>query len=289
MRKGLYLVLSLLVALSLGIVFIHCSDDDGCKCPTETDECCTECPCPDGQICENGTCVPDPCCPDAPAGEYHVWVSGMTIDMTTQLPAAAAVAAISPMDALTEENPTKLAEEETGADGAYKTDCFDVTEVALGVVMMTDDIGWDGAAGTYFPTGSGAKGWDTNAEKECAENTKSWLVPTTLVQQLDAATSVDSAGFGFIMGLVVNATTGSPVEGAVLKKGDGSDLVEVIYPTATGFDGTATAATGLFVLPHTNFAAGITEIVAEKTGMTFGAEKAAPKEGFCYFVYIIGQ
>lgn len=325
MKKGLYLILSALVVLSLGTVFLHCGDDDepttckpeeeccevdptcpitGWTCDTENnicvdpcdpDKCCEEDPtCDTGTRCDFATGDCGDCCADAPAGEYHIWVSGMTIDMTTQMPAAAAVAAISPMEALMETDPTKLAEATTGADGLYKTACFDVTEVALGAVMMTDDIGWDGTGGTFFPTGSGAKGWEKNSEKYCAEETKTWLVPNTMVGGLDAATSVDSAGFGFVMGLVVDVSTGSPVpvEGAVLKKVDGAnivDLVEVIYPTATGFDGTATAATGMFVLPHTNFAGGITEIVAEKTGLTFGAESAAPKAGFCYFVYIMGM
>lgn len=292
MKKGLYLVLSLLLTLSLGIAVIHCGDDGDNECTCEGGaECCEECP-----ACATGRCdfsdnTCKDCCADAPAGEYHIWVSGMTIDMTTQQPVAAAVAAISPMDALTSDDPTKLAEKQTGADGVYKTDCFDVTEVALGVVMMTDDIGWDGNGGTYFPTGSGAKGWDTNAEKFCAEGAKSWLVPNTLVAGLDTDTSVDSAGYGFVMGFVINGTTGGQVEGAVIKKGDGTDLTEVIYPNATftAFDGTATSATGIFILPHPNFALGITEINAEKAGMTFGAEKAAPKAGFCYFVYIIGQ
>lgn len=293
MRKGLYLVLSLVMVFSLGAAFLHCGDDDDgpCECPVATDECCTECPECDTGRCDFSDNTCKDCCADAPEGEYHIWISGITLDMTTQQPVAAAAAAISPMDALTSDDPTKLAEVETDATGAYKTDCFDVTEVALGAVIMTDDIGWDGNAGTYFPTGSGAKGWDTNAEKFCAEDVKSWLVPNALVAGLDAATSVDSAGYGFVMGFVINGTTGGQVEGAVIKKGDGTDLVEVIYPNATftAFDGTATSANGIFILPHTNFAGGITEVVAEKTGMTFGAEKAAPKAGFCYFVYIIGQ
>jgi hypothetical protein len=286
------LVLSLVMVFSLGAVLVHCGDDD------PVDKCGDlEC-CEDDMACDTGRCdlsdnTCKDCCADAPAGEYHIWVSGMTIDMTTQQPAAAAAAAISPMDALTNPDPTKLAEVTTGADGLYKTDCFDVTTVALGAVMMTDDIGWDGAAGTYFPTGSGAKGWDNNSEKFCAEEVKTWLVPSALVAGLDAATSVDSAGFGFVMGLVVDVSTGTPVpvDGAVIKKGDGTDLVEVIYPNATltDFSGTATSATGMYILPHTIFATGITEIVAEKTGLTFGAEQAAPKAGFCYFVYIMGQ
>ena len=121
MKKGMYLVLSLLVALSLGMVFTHCGDDEGdpkcetgqeccaavptcpiagwtcntttntCEDPCDTDKCCEEDPtCETGTRCNfaDGTC--GDCCADAPAGELHIWVSGMTIDMTTQLPVAMA-------------------------------------------------------------------------------------------------------------------------------------------------------------------------------------------------------
>ena len=287
MKKGLYLVLSLVVVFSLGAVFLHCGDDDPVdKC--DPLECCEEDPeCEAGTRCNfaDGTC--GDCCADAPAGEYHIWVSGMVLDMTTQQGIAAAVAAISPMDALKELDPEKLTDQVTGADGLFKTDCFDVTEVALGMVMMSDDVGWDGIAGTYFPSGSGAKGWDKNSEKYCAEAAKVFTVPNTIVAALDGYTNVDSAGFGFVIGFVVDSTF-TPVADAVIKKGDGTDLVEVVYPAAdfSAFDLTATSATGIYVLPHTNFAAGITEITAEKTGMTFAVEKAAPKAGFAYFVFI---
>ena len=290
MKKGLYLILSLLVVFSLGAVFLHCGDDNGNGgCPDDA-ECCEEYP-----DCETGRCdfansVCGDCCADAPAGEYHIWVSGMVLDMTTQQGIAAAVAAISPMDALKELDPEKLTDQVTGADGLFKTDCFDVTGVALGMVMMSDDVGWDGIAGTYFPSGSGVKGWDKNSEKYCAEAAKVFTVPNTIVAALDGYTNVDSAGFGFVMGFVVDASF-SQIEGAVVKSGDGTDLVEVIYPNAdfTAFDGTATAATGIFILPHTSFPAGLADITAEKAGMTFELTKAAPKKGFCYFAIIEGE
>jgi hypothetical protein len=322
MRKGLYLVLSLLVVFSLGAVFLHCGDDNGepteceegqeccevdptcpiagwtcntttntCEDPCETDKCCEEDPtCDTGTRCDFATGDCGDCCADAPAGEYHIWVSGMVMDMTTQQGFAAAVAAISPMEALTVADPTKLSDQVASAGGLFQTVCFDVTEVALGIVIMSDDDGWDGIGGTYFPTGTPVKGWDKNSEKYCAEETKVFAVPNTLVAGLDAATSVDSAGFGFVMGFVVDATF-SMVEGAVIKNADGTDLVEVIYPNATmtAFDGTATSANGIFILPHTNFAAGITDITAEKTGVTFGEATVAPKAGFCTFTYIAAE
>lgn len=318
MKKGMYLVLSLLVALSLGMVFTHCGDDDPVTCPEGaeccealpdcpiagwtcntttntcddpcTGECCEEDPtCGTGTRCnfEDGTC--GDCCADAPAGELHIWASGMTIDMTTQAPVAMAVAAIAPMDALLVADPEKLTDQVTGADGLFKTDCFDVTTVAMGAVMMSDDIGWDGAGGTYFPAGSGAKGWDTNAERYCVEDVKVFGVPNTLVGGLDAATSVDSTE-GFVMGFVVDATF-TPIDGAVVKNLGTTDVVEVIYPNATmtAFDGTATSANGIFILPHTSFPTGLTDITAEKTGMTFESTPAAPKDNFCYFAIITGE
>jgi hypothetical protein len=69
---------------------------------------------------------------------------------------------------------------------------------------------------------------------------------------------------------------------------DGTALTEVIYPAAdfSAFDGTATSANGIFILPHTNFAAGIIEITAKKDGSTFDSSQAAPKAGFCYTCYV---
>lgn len=320
MRKSLYLVLSVLVVFSLGSVFLHCGDDDGektcaegeeccaavptcpiagwtcdtennvCVDPCETDKCCEDDPtCDTGTRCDFSTGDCGDCCADAPAGEYHIWVSGMTLDMTTQQPVAMAVAAISPMDALTNLDPDKLTDQTTGADGLFKTDCFDVTMVGLGAVMMSDDAGWDGAEGTYFPSGSGAKGWDGNNEKYCAEEVKVFGVPNTLVAGLEALTSVVAAD-GFVMGFVVDATF-TPIDGATVKNLGTTDTVEIIYPNATfsDFSGTATSANGIFIMPKTSFPTGLTDITAEKTGVTFGTAKAAPKANFCYFAIITSE
>ncbi len=292
MRKSLYLVLSLLVVFSLGAVFLHCGDDgDGpCECP-EGQECCTECgneTCPDGERCDfmNNEC--GDCCADLwTKTSVHIWVSGKVLDLTTQQGVKASLTPISPMDALTEPEPEHLADTLSGDDGTFKTDCFDVTEVTLGCVVLSDDENFDGTGGTYFPSGSGVAPWGADLnEKYCVEEAKVFAVPNTLVAALDQYTSVDSANGGFVMGFVVDASY-TPVAGAVVTKGDGTALAEVVYPNATftDFSGTETSATGIYVLPHTNFS-GLGEITAEKTGMTFGKEQAAPKPGFCYFTYI---
>jgi hypothetical protein len=232
-------------------------------------------------------CEVDDCCPGAPPGEYHIDLSGTAVDITTQQGVRVGIALISPMDALTNPNPTHLDSLVSGTDGSFQSDCVDVTDVALGCVILVDDQIFDGTAGTYFPTGTPVIGWNTNADKVCADDVKAFAIPNTLVAILDSSTSVDSASYGFVMGIVVDASY-DPVAGAVIMQGDGNDLGEVIYPNATftSFDGTTTSATGIFVLPHTNFTVGILAITAEKTGMTFDAIYAAPKAGFCYFALI---
>jgi hypothetical protein len=202
----------------------------------------------------------------------------------------AALQPVSPMDALTDPACPCIGCDnwwESDENGYFEIPCQDVTEVALGYIVVTDDLDPDGARGGYFPTGVGVCWWDRNDEKRCVYDARAFAVPNTLVSAVDATTSVDSANYGMVIGIVVDASFNT-VEGAVVKMGDGSDLVEVIYPDAsfTAFDKTATSKHGAFILPHTNFAAGIKEITAEKDGMTFGTEHAAPKPGFCYFVVI---
>jgi hypothetical protein len=296
MKKGLYLVLSLLVVFSLGVVFLHCGDDDGeCTCP-DGEECCAKCKdktCPDGEVCwVGGNECTAPCCPgqmDPDKQEYFISVAGKVIDLTTQQPVdGIGVAPIAPMDALLPGDPTHLDDQVTGADGTFQTECFDVKTVALGCVMLADDEGTD-----YFPTGTGVKAWDENADKWCVFDAMVFAIPNTLVAGLDMLPNIDSASEGFVMGFVVDST-GSMVEGAVIKKvddeGTTSDLTSAYYPIMSDppdlTTGTATSAAGIFVLPGENFNNVITKITAEKTGHTFAVEQASNKAGFCYFTPI---
>jgi hypothetical protein len=214
-------------------------------------------------------------------------VAGQVRD-TTGTGVAVALAAIAPMQALAPGDPTKLAETTSDASGVFALDCFDVTNVALGAVVMADDTGWDGGAGSYFPTGTGVIGWSSNSEKVCVDTAAVFVVTTQMVAGFDQLPNIDSASEGFVMGMVVSAA-GAPVEGAVIKKGDGSDVDSVYYPNANFTDlttGTATANHGIYVLPAANFSAGIASITAQKTGMTFDAMQAAAKPGFCFFAMI---
>jgi len=256
-------------------------------CPGCASEKICDPPCQEWEECIDGTCTPPPCCPDAPADEIHISVSGRALDITTGQGVSVAVEPMLPDYPSPPPNPPPPVRSDE--NGNFETDCFNVTNVALGVLLMTDDYPPDNGDGAYFPAISGAAGWDTNVEKVCIYDAKVYTVPNTLVAALDADTSVDSHNYGFVIGRVVDSS-GDPVAGAVITKGDGTNLVEVIYPDAslTTFDGTVTSESGIFVLPHTNFAGGITEVVAEKDGMPFGAEKAAPKAGCTYVVYILG-
>jgi hypothetical protein len=315
MKKTLTVGLSILVALSMGLAFIHCgSSEESCEggaeccaakpCATGTcengtcvegcsgnDVCCDAVPCPTGEKCLGGQCTD--CCVDTEAGKYFVDISGMVVDISTGAGAeGVGVAAISPMEALTSPTPTLYSATTTSAGGAFALDCFDVTSIALGAVVITDDAAWDGTAGTLYPTGTGVAGWDSNAEKVCTEGAAAMAVPAAIVGLIGQLPDIDPDTTGFVMGLVVDAT-GAKVDGAVIKIQDASanwvDPVGVYYPNAdlsNLTDGTETSVNGMYILPATNFTAGITKITAEKTGSTFSEQQAAPKGGFVYFVMI---
>jgi hypothetical protein len=294
MKKVIMLAVVMLAALAIGIVFIQCGSSDDTKCPDKCGadlECCAACPCATGTCNTDGVCEVSDCCPNAAQGKIEIDIAGKVMDASTQQGVALAVAAISPTEALTTNTPTLLATAVSGADGMFALDCFDVTNVALGAVILADDNPMDGALGTYFPTGTGVAGWNTNAEKVCVSGAAALAVPNTVVDGLDMLPDIDSAADGFVMGMVVSSA-GAPVEGAVIKKTEDNgatwvDLDKVYYPNATFTDmsGTATSTAGVYVLPASNFTA-ITTIHAEKTGMTFDDAMVAATGGFCFFAMI---
>ncbi|MBW1806856.1 MAG: hypothetical protein JRJ87_01595 [Deltaproteobacteria bacterium] len=315
MKKTLTVGLSLLVALSLGLAFINCGSSEA-TCEGGA-ECCTEVPCPTGQECQSGTCVvvceggveccdavPCPtgekclggactdCCVDTEAGKYFVDITGMVVDISTGAGAeGVGVAAISPMEALTSSDPTLYSATTTGAGGAFALACFDVTSIALGAVVITDDPAWDGVDGTLYPTGTGVVGWLENSEKVCTSGAAAMAVPAAMVAAIGQLSDIDPDADGFVMGMVVDANS-DKVAGAVIKiqdqSGNWNEPTSVYYPNATFTDlttGTETSANGMFILPALNFG-GITVINAEKTGMTFSSQQAAPKGGFVFFQMI---
>ena len=90
------------------------------------------------------------------------------------------------------------------------------------------------------------------------------------------------------MYLCVVDAAGDMVSGATITLADGGALTKVYYPSHDFQDlttGTETSISGIFVLPASNFT-GITDITAQKAGMTFEPMKADTKGVMCYFVPI---
>jgi len=305
MRK----VLAILMALALGLTLAYCGDDgddDGCPdnaeccaakpCTTGTcingacvedpcpnDECCAGKDCPTGETCDNGTCVAEATCCDGQTN-YGFIAGPIAMFPPDGTMAQVSYAVVSAMDALTNPNPTHILEGSTGADGLYQTACFDMTNYSLALMILSDDAGYDGAAGTFFPTYSGVMEITTNDDRTCVpEAPASWALPVALVTQLSAVPPLANiATDGFAIVFIVDANE-QPVAGAVLKKfgNPPTDLANAIYPAAdfSAFDGTETSANGIVIVPGPM---GLTNVVAEKTGMTWEEGPIGAVEGFCF-------
>jgi hypothetical protein len=279
MKKLLIVVLALsLVGLAVG-----CGDDgDECTAGTLNCACLTGDTCTGALVCNTTTakCEEASCCTNA-----MVHVNGVVKNPTTQQGVAVAVGPIAPMEFILGTATAPINQTTSAADGTFSTDCFDASDIAMGMVVLADDTGFDGVGGTYFPTGTGVKAWgNAAADKVCIEDAAAFVMPNTFVTALGAIPGFDAAGNGFAFGFVVTAA-GAPVDGAVIKKADLTDLAGVVYPNAdfTDFSGTATSANGAYLildLPS------VTPILPVKTGLTFraGGYSAATLAGFCYFL-----
>jgi hypothetical protein len=276
-----------------GVCIEYCEPDCSGKCCGD-DGCGNECQdtCLPPATCNTTTCQcegdPD-CCPDAPQGEFHIEISGHTKNVLGSSQDTVGVAAVSPMEFLTVANPTRLAETTTAMnDGEFTLGCFDVTDVALGIVVMADDTEWDGGAGDYFPTGTAVVDWETNEDKVCLEHADVFVLNALAVAFFDNLPDIDSAADGFVMGMVVD-TAGNPVAGATIEKADGSGMDSVYYPSVDFADmesGSSTSNNGIFILPALNFTTGIVHLTGDKSGMNFDTTTAASKPGSCFFVLI---
>ena len=263
-----------LFAITLSMLaFTACDDSDDNTTDTTSDS----------------TDLASSCCPNAPEGAIHISANGQVINLATQQGAQVDLTPIEPQAALAPGDPTHLGDTSTDAQGAFNIDCLDVTNIALGLVVLTDDPGFDGGQGDFFPTGTGIKAWKTNEEKTCVEGAMAIALPNTMVAALDQLPNIDSINEGFVMGMVVDDAQ-APVEGATITAGDGSDLsAGAYYPNADFSDltsGTATSPNGLFLLPAANFPQGVASITANKEGHTFEIAQAAAKPEFCYFSVI---
>jgi hypothetical protein len=206
-----------------------------------------------------------------------------------------ALAPVAAMDALTNPTPNHLTEAVSDENGMYTTDCVDLTMQSLGILILSDDAGFDGTGGNFYPTYSGVLSIESNEDKTCVDAPTIFGVPNAFVTGLTAVpplANITTDGLGIV--LITDAAT-NPVEGAVLKKSDpdGSNPVDlpnnaVIYPNAdfSAFDGTATAAHGIVLVAGPM---GLDYVIPIKDGMTWGAEPMAIVAGFCLTRPILAQ
>jgi hypothetical protein len=229
-------------------------------------------------------------CPADDATHIYINVAGQVQHLAGGDASGLYVAAISPLDALTNPTPTPIGTSTTGTGGVFAMDCINVKNVALGLVILVDDDPEDGVDGTFFPTGTGVKGWDTDVEKVDVLDATPFAVPNTVIAGLEAGTSIDPDAIGVVMGLILDGTAHTPIDEAVVTRADGTDA-PVVYPTADFMgletDGN-TSANGSYVF-DIDTALTLSNFTAEATGYTFGEHQAASKAGFCYFMIITSE
>jgi hypothetical protein len=228
-----------------------------------------------------------PACPaDDPPTHVYIDVDGtvVSLDHVTSVDGILA-SAISPVAALAPGDPPHLAEDTVGADGAFAFDCLDVGEVAFGLVVLTDD---SGATDTFYPTGTGVKGWLNPADKTDVTNATVIATPNTAAAGLETLAGMDFDATGVAMGLVIDQTTGNPIDGAEVVRTP-SGTLNVVYLNAD-MDGLETdgntSTSGMFII--TDSLTSIINITVNASGYTFVSGQAATKAGFIYFIIMAG-
>ncbi|MBI5486234.1 MAG: hypothetical protein HY905_02760 [Deltaproteobacteria bacterium] len=195
------------------------------------------------------------------------------------------LAAADPISALV-GTPTILATTTTNADGTWHMDCVDVTDVAIGLIVMADDDPADGVAGDFFPTLTGVTAWDTEGYADKLE-APVFALTNTLSGGIAALTGIDPEGDGIVMGIVVDGTH-APLAGATIERSGAGTPLTFAYPTAdfTGLmDPAATSASGIWVM--TDVLTGLTNVTATLAPHTFDIHPAANVAGNCYFLPFI--
>jgi hypothetical protein len=230
-----------------------------------------------------------PCPDDSPPTHIYIDVAGLvrSLDGTTAVGGTIAVG-ISPLDALTNPTPTPLATSAVDADGAFGWECMDAGPVTLGLVILHDDA--PEATDNFYPTGTGVAAWASATDKVDLPDAAVFGVSNTLLGVIEAATSVDADTNGLAMGVIVNGTTGVPVDAATISRSGGT-AIDVFYPNAT-FTGAEsdgnTSANGVFIITEP-IPTLIADLTATATDLTFGEHQAATKGGFIYFLVIAGE
>lgn len=237
-------------------------------------------------------------------------VEGIVMELKLNGPPAGLaipVAAVSPIAALTNPNPPHLADATSTSAGVFKLDCFDVTGVQLGLIVLADEA--DPLDTTNFPLLTGVAGWSDPANATCLTGARVFAMKTAAVNQLaalinDAHTGLgfDPATSGIILGMTMDPT-GMPTGGAtVLKEVPGGTNVEptnICYVTLAGTPpaltcGTETSAAmgGLFVIPGP-FGGGLSPptLIGVKAGCawTSGRFKASTANGKAFVIGLIAD
>ena len=284
-------LMSLMLVILVAGLFAACGDDNkepNCDGKGGIGQACdADCPCTTG-TCTDGTCVDEgDCCPGQ---ALHVTVDGMAVDLATQTGVQADVAALAPLTALSGDIATHEAETSAGADGVFSFSCFDAAGISLGLILLADDAGYDGAGGNFFPTVSGIASWPDNNAKVCEEGAKAMVVNATLLGGLEAAlgpAGMDAVGVGFIIGSVVDANR-APLAGATVARSDGNALT-VYYPNADFSDFQAeTAAGGVYIVIDQ---LSLTALIGVLDGYVWEPTtfKAATIPGAAYFVPLVAD
>ena len=230
----------------------------------------------------DGTAQCGVCCGDD-AVPGIIEVSGMVTDLEHN-PAIVAVTALSAFHVLV-GTATPLGTTTSTVEGSFTIDCFDVSSASLGLMLLT------GASGTdFFPTLTNVAAYSDEADKVCIEATPPvWAMPSASVTQLDQHPLINSAD-GMVIGLILS-NTGALIEGATVTQADGNPVDgTVIYPSAdfTAFDGTATSATGIYIIPaHLN----LVSLIAVADGHAFDSYgyKASTIPGHIYMVNMLAE
>lgn len=291
-------LLSLMLVVVVAGLFAGCGDDGDKDCtPSCTDAACGDSDgcggqcsgtCPDGETCNASfECEAEgDCCPGQ---TLHITVTGASVDLATQQGAQADLAALAPLTALSGDIATHEAEASSDATGAFMFDCFDVSGVSLGLILLADDPGFDGAAGSYYPTVSGIAGYTDNNDKVCEEGATAMMINNQLLGGLQAALAdLDVDNVGMIIGNVLDAER-NPIAGATVARSDGNALT-VIYPNAdfTDLSGTSTSATGIYMVIDQ---LSLTALIGVADGYSWDPTtfKAATIAGAIYYVPLVAD
>lgn len=195
------------------------------------------------------------------------------------------------MDALMSTHPYHAYEGATDYDGSYQTDCIDLTDYSLAMMVLSDDAGFDGVRGSWFPTYSGVIEISSDEDRTCVPDAPdSWAIPTELVHHLSGIPGLQEIiSSGFVVVFIVDHYL-RPVAGArLMKAGDPPEELRVtVYPNAdfTDFGGTETSENGFVFVPGPM---GLTNVIATKPGMTWESGPIGVVEGTCFTRPLIAE